>query len=373
VRRGAGRGHGTLTGAAPDDDGAPARVLRADPADVDGPASRAAVAEAARLLRGGGLVAIPTETVYGLAADALDPAAVARIFAAKGRPSYNPLIAHVADTDGALALVAAWPDAAARLAAAFWPGPLTLVLPKRPGVVPDLVTAGLQALAVRVPAHPVALAVLRAAGRPLAAPSANRFTELSPTHAEHVVAALGGRVDLVLDGGPTGVGIESTVVDLTGAAEGGVIRVLRPGTIAAERLAEAAGVPLGEAPEPAAAGAPRLAPGMVERHYAPRAAVRLFAPSERAAAARWLAAERGRSPGLRAGALLLAPWAEAEPVDRAVAMPAGAEGYARRLYAELHALDAAGCDVALVEQVPSGAAWDGVRDRLARAAHPADR
>jgi L-threonylcarbamoyladenylate synthase len=112
---------------------------------------------------------------------------------------------------------------------------------------------------------------------------------------------------------------------------------------------------------------------MVERHYAPRAAVRLFAPSERAAAARWLAAERARSPGLRAGALLLAPWAEAEPVDRAVAMPAGAEGYARRLYAELHALDAAGCDVALVEQVPSGAAWDGVRDRLARAAHPADR
>jgi L-threonylcarbamoyladenylate synthase len=209
-------------------------------------------------------------------------------------------------------------------------------------------------------------------GRPLAAPSANRFTELSPTSAEHVVAALGGRVDLVLDGGPTGVGIESTVVDLTGAAAGGGMRVLRPGTIPPDRLAEAAGVPLGAAPAPAAAGAPRLAPGMVARHYAPRATVRLFAPGERAAAAGWLAAERARRPGLRAGALLLAPWAEAEPVDAAVAMPADAEGYARRLYAELHALDAAGCDVALVEQVPNGAAWDGVRDRLARAAHPAD-
>jgi L-threonylcarbamoyladenylate synthase len=163
------------------------------------------------------------------------------------------------------------------------------------------------------------------------------------------------------------------VVDLTRVAEGGAMRVLRPGTISAERLAAAARVPLGEPAAPAPAGAPRLAPGMVERHYAPRAAVRLFAPGERAAAAGWLAAERARRPGLRAGALLLAPWAEAEPVDAAVAMPADAEGYARRLYAELHALDAAGCDVALVERVPNGAAWDGVRDRLARAAHPADR
>jgi L-threonylcarbamoyladenylate synthase len=189
------------------------------------------------------------------------------------------------------------------------------------------VTAGLPAVAVRVPAHPVALAVLRAAGRPLAAPSANRFTELSPTRAEHVVRALGGRVDLVLDGGPTAVGIESTVVDLTGVADGtGPPRILRPGTLSAATLAEVLGEALAPAPTAVAGSdAPRLAPGMVERHYAPRAVVRAFEPDERTAAAAWLGAERVRRPGLRAGALLFAPWGEAEPVDRQV--PSG-PGYA---------------------------------------------
>ncbi len=307
--------------------------------------------------------------MYGLAADALDVAAVQRIFAAKGRPSYNPLIAHVPDEAAARALVTAWPDAAARLAAAFWPGPLTLVLPKRPGLVPDAVTAGLPAVAVRVPAHPVALAVLRAAGRPLAAPSANRFTELSPTTAGHVARALGGRVDLVLDGGPTAVGIESTVVDLTAPAAGaGPPRVLRPGTLGADVLAAAAGVAFGGAAADPQGAAPRPSPGMVERHYAPRAAVWAFAPAERAAVAARLAAERAGRPGLRAGALLLAPWREPEPVDEPFVMPADPAGYARALYATLHAVDDAGCAVVLVERPPDGPGWDGVRDRLARAA-----
>jgi L-threonylcarbamoyladenylate synthase len=345
-------------------------VLRVDPSAGDDADTRAGVAEAARVLRGGGLVAIPTETVYGLAANALDAAAVRRIFAAKGRPSFNPLIAHVPDVDAARALVAAWPPEAARLAEALWPGPVTLVLPKRPGLVPDEVTAGLPAVAVRVPAHPVALAVLRAAGRPLAAPSANRYTELSPTRAEHVVRALGSRVDLVLDGGPSGVGIESAVVDLTAVAAGGPPRVLRAGALPAAALAELLGVPhLDGGPAPAAADAPRLAPGMVERHYAPRAQLHPFVPSGRAGASGWLAGLRADRPGLRAGALLFAPWKEAEPVDVPVVMPGDAAGYARRLYDALHALDDAGCAVVLVERVPDGDAWTGVRDRLARAAH----
>lgn len=345
---------------------APARVLAVDPAAPD----PGAVAEAARVLRTGGLVGLPTETVYGLAANALDPAAVARIFAAKGRPSFNPLIAHVPDAAAARDLVTAWPDVAERLAAAFWPGPLTLVLPKRPGLVPDAVTAGLPAVAVRVPAHPVALAVLRAAAVPLAAPSANRYTELSPTSAAHVVLALGSRVDLVLDAGPSGVGIESTVVDLTAAD--GVPRVLRPGTLDQDALSAAAGTPVRLAPprEPAAAAdAPRLAPGQVDRHYAPRAALRLFAPDESAAPAAQLAAARAATPP-RVGALLLSPWSAPVALDEIVQMPADAAGYAARLYAALHALDAAGCDVILVERPPDTPAWAGVRDRLARGAHP---
>jgi L-threonylcarbamoyladenylate synthase len=320
----------------------------------------AVVAEAAAALRAGRLVAFPTETVYGLGAHALDADAVRRIFAAKGRPSYNPLIAHAADADGARALAAAWPDAAERLARAFWPGPLTLVLPKRPHV-PDVLTAGLPAVAVRVPAHPVALALLRAAELPIAAPSANRFTELSPTTAAHVAKALGDRVALILDGGPAGVGIESTVVDLTGARPA----LLRPGTLTAEALAAV----LGEEPVagaiPERADAPRSSPGMVERHYAPRAAVWLFDPAERASVAARLAREGAAA---RAGALLLAPWDEAPAPAHPLLMPADPAAYARRLYAALHEVDDAGCAVVLVERPPDSPGWDGVRDRLARAA-----
>ncbi|HEY0970121.1 MAG TPA: L-threonylcarbamoyladenylate synthase, partial [Gemmatimonadales bacterium] len=203
------------------------------------------LAHAASVLRRGGLVAFPTETVYGLGANALDSDAVARIYAAKGRPSFNPLIVHVADATAARTLATAWPEAAERLAAAFWPGPLTMVLPKQPRVT-DLVTAGLPSVALRVPAHPVALALLRAAGIPIAAPSANRYTELSPTSAAHVERGLGDRVELILDAGPTRVGIESTVVDLTGERP----VMLRPGIISADALAAVVG-PLGAPAAPA--------------------------------------------------------------------------------------------------------------------------
>lgn len=311
------------------------------------------VARAAEVIRRGGLVAFPTETVYGLGADALDAAAVDRIFEAKGRPGYNPLIVHVADAAAARALVREWPEAATRLAERFWPGPLTLVLPKRPQV-PDRVTAGLDSVALRVPAHPVALALLRAAGRPIAAPSANRFTELSPTTAAHVAKGLGGRVDLILDGGPTSVGIESTVVDLTGPRPA----LLRPGIIAPDALAAVVG-PIDTPDIDRAGEAPRRGPGMVDRHYSPRAEVRLVDLGE------------GRFPALPrdavTGALLLR--APDPGVDHPVVLPTDPEGYARELYAALHRLDDLGCTVVYVERPPEGPAWAGVRDRLERAAH----
>ena len=303
-------------------------------------------------------MAFPTETVYGLGAHALDAAAVARIFAVKGRPSYNPLIVHVADADAARALAADWPARAERLAAAFWPGPLTLVVARRP-IVPDIVTAGLPTVALRVPAHPVALALLRAAALPVAAPSANRSTELSPTTARHVAQALGDQVPLVLDAGPTPVGIESTVVDVTGAEP----LLLRPGTLSVERLSEALGEPVRAAPPPSDPAAPRAAPGMLDRHYAPRATVVLLDDAGRDAA---LARARdAMARGERVGALLLGP--ATVPATHPVRMPADPAAYAQLLYATLHDLDDAGCALVLVEPVPGAGAWDGVRDRLRRA------
>jgi L-threonylcarbamoyladenylate synthase len=331
-------------------------ILEVDPERPD----PAVLGRAAQILREGGLVAFPTETVYGLGAHAVDPAAVRRIFEAKGRPSFNPLIVHVYDVAAARQLVSAWPDVAQRLAEAFWPGPLTLVLPKRPEV-PDLVTAGLATVAVRVPAHPVALALLRTSGLPIAAPSANRFTEVSPTTAKHVEKGLGGRVQLILDGGATSVGIESTVLDLAA----GRPRLLRPGSISA-RAIEAVIGPLaaGEAP-PTEEAAPRRSPGLVGRHYAPRARLDLFEGTSRedaAARARDLVLR-----GSRVGALLFEPLAA--PIDHPVWMPRDPSGYASRLYSALHSLDDLLCDVVLVEQVPDTPEWAGVRDRLQRAAH----
>lgn len=320
----------------------------------------AAIEEAAAVLRRGGLVAFPTETVYGLGANALDPQAVARIFLAKGRPSFNPLIVHVRDEAAARALVREWPPQASSLAARFWPGPVTLVLHKR-AIVPDIVTAGIDSVALRVPSHPVALALLRASGVPLAAPSANRSTALSPTTAKHVERSLGDRVDLILDGGPTEVGIESTVIDLR--AETPV--VLRPGIIGARELEPLVG-PL--ATYNASRGdAPRPAPGMLERHYAPRARLVLF-PRDDITRIR----EEARSlveRGTKIGMLLLD---DSTAAGRVVRMPSEPARYAQRLYATLHELDDAGCAVVFVERVPPGSEWEGVRDRLERAAKSED-
>jgi L-threonylcarbamoyladenylate synthase len=350
-------------------------LLPVDPAAPD----PEALVRAAETLRRGGLVAFPTETVYGLGAHALDPDAVARIYAAKGRPGYNPLIVHVADAEAARALTSAWPAEAEALAAAFWPGPLTLVLPKNESV-PDAVTAGLPSVALRVPAHPVAHALLRAAGLPVAAPSANRSTEVSPTTAQHVVRGLGDRVDVVLDGGPCPVGIESTVLSLAGP----VPTLLRPGTISVDDLRPV----IGEVAMPSAAPdatAARPSPGMMDRHYAPRAELRLFEGT--ALPEHDLVVEQRRPDGTTA--LLVfemksgrgggpaaaqqqanAPGADLLPGATVIAMPGDPAEYASRLYSLLHELDDAGYRRVWVQQPPDAPAWAGVRDRLRRAASP---
>lgn len=306
--------------------------------------------EAAALLRAGGLVAFPTETVYGLGADGLNPEAVARIYAAKGRPSTSPVILHVAGPEAARELVAHWPTVAQALAERFWPGPLTLVL-EASALVPASVRAGGPTVALRCPAHPVALALIRAAGRPLAAPSANRSQHLSPTCAAHVASSLGDAPDLILDGGPTTEGLESTILDLTGPRP----RILRPGPITPADLADL----LGSVAVWAGASDPALrqqAPGMQARHYAPRAELRLVpagagvaATSERVAYVGF-----GALPGLPEGV-------------RGILLPLDADAVAVRLYALLHDLDDAGFDRILVEHPPAGEAWLAVRDRLGRA------
>ena len=314
----------------------------------------AVIAQAAQRLRSGGLVAFPTETVYGLGANALDARAVARIFEAKGRPAFNPLIVHAADVATVRGLVTRWPAEAASLAARFWPGPLTLVLP-RSSAVPDIVTAGLPDVAVRIPAHPVSLALLRSAGIPIAAPSANLSSELSPTTAAHVVKALGDRAVLVLDGGPTTVGIESTVVDLAGPRPS----LLRLGMVTAHELESAIG-PFDRA-LPDTAATPR-APGQLARHYAPRARLVMCGAEE---GARLLEGAVGGPTG--ALVLTARDWR----ATHLETMPPDPGRYAARLYAALHALDDAGCRLILVESPPADAAWAALRDRLARAAHPA--
>jgi L-threonylcarbamoyladenylate synthase len=311
----------------------PAVVLPTDPARPDPDA----IARAAGVIRAGGLVAFPTETVYGLGANALDAAAVARIFAAKGRPATNPLIVHVADESQIERVAAAWPEAAHKLAAAFWPGPLTVVVPKA-ATLPDALTAGGPAVAVRCPAHPVAHALIAAAAVPVAAPSANRSGQLSPTRAEHVAVA----VDLLLDGGPCPGGIESTVVDATGPT----VRLLRPGPITVAQLEAVVGrVELG-----AASGAgPLPSPGMLARHYAPRTRLELADTDAEADAL----AGVYETAGLRVARLKLS----GSPAE-----------VSARLYAELHALDAAGYDRIITALPPDADDWRAVRDRLTRAA-----
>jgi L-threonylcarbamoyladenylate synthase len=328
------------------------------------------IAIAAAQLRAGGLVAFPTETVYGLGANALDARAVARVFAAKERPAFDPLIVHIADASSVG--IYAEQDAAAdprvaRLAARFWPGPLTLVLRKRT-IIPGIVTAGLPTVGLRVPDHPVARALLLAAGIPVAAPSANRFGGLSPTRAAHVVAALGSRVDLVLDGGPCHVGVESTVVLL---AAGRAV-LLRPGGLAAEAIEAEIG-PL-EVPDDGAPGTAELAPGRAGAHYAPRAPLELADPHD-PDAARAFAVRSGERVGLLAASNAGRAAAEAigGPFAAVEVLDAGGDlvGTAARLFDALHALDAAGLSRIVAEPVSDSGLGRAVMDRLRRAARGA--
>ncbi len=318
-----------------------------------GAASGETIREAVAVLARGGLVAFPTETVYGLGADASNETAVRRIFTVKGRPADHPLIVHLARVEQLADWAIRVPEAAWRLAEAFWPGPLTLVLPRAPHVL-DVVTGGQDTVGIRVPSHPVAQALLRAFGGGTAGPSANRFGRVSPTTAEHVRAELGSAVDLVLEGGQSEVGIESTIVDLSSERPA----LLRPGIIGAERIAAV----LGTALHAADRTSPR-ASGMLASHYAPRTPTRLVFPGrlERelasAATARTGVLARRRPPTNRGNLV----WVQG--ADDVAA-------YAHDLYANLRALDGAGCDRILVETVPADPAWDAVRDRLARAAVP---
>jgi L-threonylcarbamoyladenylate synthase len=318
----------------------------------------AAVKFSADLLRAGQVVALPSETVYGLAANALDSDAVAKIFQAKGRPAHNPVIVHVASLDMARACAREWPETARKLSRAFWPGPLTLVLPKA-NCVPPTVTAGGDTVGIRWPAHPFMQAVIRECGFPLAAPSANLSNRISPTHADHVSHQLDGKIPLIVDGGQSQVGIESTVVDLTAAPA----RILRPGMIHAESIA-AAGVPVVEGPSATAAGALR-SPGLLKKHYAPKAKLLVVKWNDDEELARLVARQAPLASCFVVAHTRIPAGFAAANVS---VIPHDAEAYARALYAELHRCDQAGARLIVVEAPPETAEWSGVADRLRRAA-----
>ena len=318
------------------------RVVKGDPSGI---------AEAARCLAEGGLVAFPTETVYGLGANARNGAAIARLYAAKGRPAFNPLIAHVADAAAGRQL-GRFDAAAERLATAFWPGPLTLVLPKveRCGVA-DLATAGLDSIAVRVPAHPVAQAILRDFSGPVVAPSANRSGHVSPTTAAHVREDLAGRIDLIVDGGATPVGLESTIVDCLDLDPPAL---LRPGGVPREAIERVLGAPLAYAPS-CDEDAPR-APGMLTSHYAPRTPLRLdadrVAPGEAL-----LAFGPTLAQGAPAAVTVLNLSAHGDPIEAAA-----------NLFSHLRALDVSGAGTIAVMPIPLAGLGEAINDRLRRAA-----
>jgi L-threonylcarbamoyladenylate synthase len=296
--------------------------------------------------------------VYGLAARAFDEAAVARVYAAKGRPAHHPLIAHVEGEAQARALAASWSERASLVAKAFWPGPLTVVVDRASGV-PAAVAGGGPSIAIRAPAHPVALALLRALGEPVAAPSANRFQGLSPTTADHVVKQLGDAVDLVLDAGPCDAGIESTVVDLRGVRP----RVLRPGALDLAALRRV--LPDLETPTEMVRGAEaRVSPGMEARHYAPRARLLLADTWEEARRIAYGLAGTGARVGLVTHEKRTTSVPEKQVLARS--LPRDPAQYARLLYRTLHDLDDAGVDVIVVQGVPNDEAWWAVADRLRR-------
>ncbi len=323
-------------------------------------AGDAGVAEAARVLAVGGLVAFPTETVYGLGADAGNGEAIARLYAAKGRPAFNPLIAHVASAAAARTL-ARFDAAADRLAAAFWPGPLTLVLPKAADCpVAALATAGLDSVAVRVPQHPVAQALLRAFGGPVVAPSANRSGHVSPTTAAHVLADLGGRIDLIVDGGATPVGLESTIVACLGEPFGesfGKPALLRPGGVPRVAIEEVLGASLADASALRGQTAPR-APGMLASHYAPRTPLRLDA----------------RDVGAREALLAFGPQLAQGAAHAVKVLNLSARGdlieAAANLFSHLRALDAVGAETIAAMPIPHHGLGETINDRLRRAAAP---
>ena len=327
---------------------------------------QAAVRRAAALLRAGEVVALPTETVYGLAANAWDPAAVAKIFAVKDRPAHNPVIVHVADLAMARACAREWPAAAETLAREFWPGPLTLVL-RREARIPDAVTAGGDTVGLRWPSHPIMQAVIRECGFPLAAPSANPANAISPTNARHVWESLGGRIRLVVDGGQSQVGLESTVVDLAG---GGVPRVLRPGMIteaALRRVVPAAfGLEAARTADAGAGGAPLRSPGQLARHYSPQARLELRSWVDEADLRAQLAAAGISLGTVHVLAHTVVPLGAG--FGAVSVIPHDAEAYARALYGELHQCDAGGAAWIVVEAVPESDEWRAIADRLKRAA-----
>jgi L-threonylcarbamoyladenylate synthase len=322
------------------------------------------VDQAVAILRRGGLVAFPTETVYGLGARALDRDAIARVFEAKGRPRAHPLIAHVLGATEARAISASWPSSADRLARAFWPGPLTLVVPRAAQVPPEI-AGGSDSIAIRSPSHPVARTLLAALGEPIAAPSANTYQSISPTTAAHVARSLGDRVDLILDGGPCEAGIESTVVDVRGR----VPLLLRPGAldlVTLQRVEPATAVPDSV---DSAEDDSRPSPGMDRRHYAPRTPLHVARTRTAALDEAHLRQARGEHVAL----LLVSPLdTPVGSVVRVVVLGPSPEGYAHGLYAALHDLDdlRPPASVILVEPVPAAAAWYAISDRLRRAATP---
>jgi len=341
------------------------RLIRVSPEEPQPEAIR----EAADLLRRGGLVAFPTETVYGLGGNALDAQAVRRIFEAKGRPANDPLIVHIPGIEMLPRVVAEVPPLVEKLARRFWPGPLTLILP-RGSTVPPEVTAGLNTVAVRVPAHPVALALLREAGVPVAAPSANRFGGVSPTTAEHVWHDLAGRVECILDGGPTTIGVESTVLDLSHQPP----CILRPGGTPREALEDILG-PVSVWEKPVASG-PLASPGMLEKHYAPRAALILVQGEDEVVLRRAVVSlvHQHQAQGRRVGVLVAdedAPFVEGEAQPNLL-LALGPLGdlaqVARNLYAALRMMDAQGMDMIIVRDFGSQGLGLAIRDRLRRAA-----
>jgi len=339
-------------------------IIRVDRSRPD----RDAIARAAECLRRGGLVAFPTETVYGLGAHAFDRTAVRRLFESKGRPSNDPLIVHVASFDDMKLLASDVPAIASTLAERFWPGPLTLVV-RRAASVPDDVTAGLDTVAVRVPAHPVAQALLAAARLPVAAPSANLFSRPSPTRAAHVLADLDGRIDMLLDAGSTDVGLESTVLDLTSVPP----TVLRPGAVGIEILREV--IPNVQPGMTAVASerTPMASPGLLSQHYAPRTPMTLYsghgtAVREALVAAIHEALAAGRRVGVLATTEDAAAFGHLPVVIATLGSETDVEAVAARLYAALRELDASRLDIILAHDFPENLGlWRAVRDRLRRA------